>query len=145
MAPSFCIGVGGVFDSDSNEYIEFAMRNNTNGGPWIPLQLNYYYTSVPSTQVIRGYNVPARTTSSTSVVQHTVHICGDILHTRQVQFRWMGTATLKITSGKSRPRSDIWALANVNVILIDGNNVTTSLFSDEFGCDNQNPASCVVK
>ena len=134
---SNCDGIGG--DSD-NEYIEFAMRNNTNDGPWIPLQLNYHNTSIPPTRVVRGYNVSASTTSSTSVVQHTVHICGDVLRTSQVQFRWMGTATLR----PSRSR-DIWALANVNVTLIDANNETTSLFSDGFGCDNQNPASCVVK
>ena len=49
-------------------YIEFAMRNNTNGGPWIPLQLSYHDTSTPptrvlATRVVRGYNVPESTTS----------------------------------------------------------------------------------
>ena len=138
---SSCNGI----DTDSNEYIEFAMRNNTNSGPWIPLQISYHNTSIPSTRVVRGYNVSASTTSSTNVVQHTVHICGDILHTSQVQFRWMGTAILLKDDGRSRSRSDIWALANVNVILIDDNNETTTLFSDGFGCDSQNSPSCVVK
>ena len=138
---SKCDGIGG--DSD-NEYIEFAMRNNTNGGPWIPLQLSYHDTSIPPTRVVRGYNVSTSITSSTSVVQHTVYICGDILRTSQVQFRWMGTAELEQVINR-RPRNDIWALANVDATLIDANNETTSLFSDGFGCDSQNSSSCVVK
>ena len=81
------------------------------------------------------------------MVQHMVHICGDILRTNQVQFRWMGTATLRVfrTLSRSLAKSDVWALANVNIILIDGNNKTTSLFSDGFGCDSQNSSSCVIK
>ena len=136
-----CDGV----DGGDAEYIEFAMRNNTNGGPWIPLQLNYHDTSIPPTRVIRGYNVSASTTSSTSVVQHTVHICGDFLHTSQVQFRWMGTAELEQDVGtmQRRPSNDIWALANVNATLIDNDNETTSILEDGFGCDNT--ASCTLK
>ena len=65
-ASSYCGGIGGDSDTDSNA---FAMRNNTNDGPRIPLQLSYHDTSILPTRVVRGYDV--RTSK-----HHTIHQCG---------------------------------------------------------------------
>ena len=111
------------------EAIEFAIRNDTIGGPWIPLQL-HHLQGTASMSVIRGYNVSEiiQPRDDFNATQHTVYICGDILQTSEVQFRWMGTAF------NERPHSDMWALANARATLI--NNTEINLFNDEFGCSS---------
>ena len=124
---------GGI---ERTEPIEFAMRNDTSGsGQWIPLQL---LAEQQLTPVIRGYDLSDSVivrSSTTGAEQDTVYICGDILRTTKVQFRWMGTANY------IQPRFDMWALTRVNVTLIDNNNTTTNILYDEFGCDDTQPCS----
>ena len=120
-------------DGEAGEAIEFAVRNDTIGGPWIPLQLHNIQRTA-SMSVIRGYNVSEiiQPRDDFNATQHTVYICGDILQTSEVLFRWMGTASLGINE---RSNSDVWALANANAILINDTEII-DLFSDGFGCVN---------
>ena len=131
-------GVGGCRGIDNREPIEFAMRNDTSGsGQWIPLQL---LAEQQFTPVIRGYDLSDSVIirrSTTGAEQNTVYICGDILRTTEVQFRWMGTADF------NRPSRDMWALARVNVTLIYNYNTSTNIFYDGFGCNNAQ--SCSLK
>jgi hypothetical protein len=73
-------------------------------------------------------------TGSTSIqgVTKQVIVCGDLLNTQYVQFRWMASAHLD----DSPPLSvrDVWALSNVTANLVTENG-TNSLFEDSFGDD----------
>ena len=124
---------------EDGEAIEFAMRNDTSGsGVWTPLQI---LAERQLTPVIRGYNLSDSVIirrSTTGAEQNTVYICGDILQTSEVQFRWMGSANFF-----RRPSHDMWALTNVNVTLIDNNNTPINIFNDDFGCDDTQP--CLLK
>ena len=125
---------------DSDEPIEFAMRNDTSGsGQWIPLQL---LAEQQLTPVVRGYDLSDSVivrTSTTGAEQNTVYICGDILRTTEVQFRWMASTYFI----ELRPSRDMWALTNVNVTLINNNNMPINIFNDDFGCDDTKP--CLLK
>ena len=122
---------------ESREAIEFSIRSDASlDGRWIPLRLSYYDDSVAtttsgSTTVVRGYEVPVQfgqDASSTS----SVTICGDRLfaNANEVQFRWMGTANVE---SDNTYRSDVWALASVNAVLITRPNETITLIQDTFG------------
>jgi hypothetical protein len=65
-------------------------------------------------------------------VTKQVIVCGDLLNTQYVQFRWMSSAHLD----DSPPLSvrDVWALSNVTANLVTENG-TNSLFEDSFGDD----------
>ena len=132
VSGNYCRGI------DNPEPIEFAMRNNTSGsGQWIPLQL---LAEQQLTPVIRGYNLSDSVIvrrSTTGEELNTVYICGDILRTTEVQFRWMGTANY------IEPRFDLWALTRVNVTLIYNNNTSTNILYDGFGCNHTQ--SCSLK
>ena len=132
-----CGGVNGI-----NEGIEFAIRNNTNGGPWIPLQLDYR-NNTPDTderREIRGYNVSAIRHAKTNkaVIDRNVSICGDILDTNTIQLRWMQSS---IVSNKT-PHFDVWALAYVNATFIEANE-TIHLINEIFGCGST--GECALK
>ncbi len=66
-------------------------------------------------------------------VAKQVSICGDLLGTGEVQFRWMGTAFID-GAGEMTESSDTWALSNVTANLITEND-DVSLFEDSFGSE----------
>lgn len=117
-----CDGIEG-----EDEFIEFAMHSSRYGY-WIPLRLSYYNKGgdITSELTIRGYSLQAKGSAS-SMRQEQILICGDLLCTNDVQFRWMGTST---TRGSDR--SDMWALSSVTATLILGNG-RIRIFEDEFG------------
>ena len=121
---------GGI--DDLKEAIEFSVRSDmSNESCWIPLRLNYF-NSWPlhrpsSTAVVRGYEIPVQFGRDAT---SSVTICGDVLLTNEIQFRWIGTSNL-ITR---QFRSDMWALASVNVVLVTQNERVT-LIQDTFGGD----------
>ena len=113
-----CNGPNGL-----NEGIEFAVRVNTSGmfGPWVPLRWTWRGNNNQISQkFIRGYEVETHKVNEITAMQVT--ICeGDLLllNTSEIQFRWMNSA--------DQPgRSDLWALFNVTVIMINTNNAHTS-------------------
>ena len=128
----------GIFVCDgieeSREGIEFSIRSklNTTESHWIPLKLSYFRHSSPSTSsttVVRGYEIPVQFGRDSSPTNY-VRICGDVLLTNEVQFRWMGTADLE---NGDNFRSDVWALANVNAVFITPENERVTLIHDTFG------------
>ena len=128
-----CGGVDGI-----NEGIEFAIRNNTNGGPWIPLQLDYRNnTDTGKWREIRGYNVSAfgHAKTNRAVIDRNVFICGDILNTNTIQLRWM-------QSSKGEPHRDVWALTYVSTTFIQANE-TINLIDETFGCGST--GECALK
>ena len=91
---SGCGGVDGI-----RKGIEFSIRNNTEDGPWIPLHLNAIGEETSTSVVIRGYQVSASIISfqlafneGESRQSTTISICGSLLQTNEIQFRWMGTS-----------------------------------------------------
>ena len=131
-----CFGVEGI-----NEGIEFAIRNNTNGGPWIPLQLDYRNTRNTDDEwrEIRGYNVSAIGHNRTrAVIDHNVSICGDILDTNAIQLHWMQSSSVI----NNTPHYDVWALAYVNATFIQANE-TINLINETFGCGST--GKCALK
>ena len=107
-----------------NKAIEFSMRNNaSSASPWIPLQLDSFNDDLGQRASIRGYDVPALTigTDSGGVARRTIVICGDLLKTDEVQFRWMGTANE--TEG-----ADLWAIEEVSTIFIQDEECETEIF-----------------
>ena len=124
----WCDGV-----EDLSEAIEFSMRNDTSrGGRWIPLRLNYYDNSANASHTgledVRGYLTLVHWGPSNSTTNQ-VYICGDVLLTNEVQFRWMATADSEI---RGLYRSDFWALASVNATLVTWDERIT-LIQDAFG------------
>ena len=121
-----CLGLRGELEG-----IELAIRTS-NVSTWTPLQLHYYdsESNATSSEVIRGHSVAVSGNTLVSVTKQ-VYICGDLLNTEDVQFRWMGTAHL---DDDFLSVHDVWALSNVtaNVVTENGTNV---LFEDFFGDD----------
>ena len=117
---------------ESREAIEFSIRgDDSRDGRWIPLMLSYYDASVASTNsttVVRGYKILVQFGQDASTTVNIV-VCGDVLLTNEVQFRWMGTANL---NQFNLFRSDMWALASVNAVLITQDERIT-LLQDNFG------------
>ena len=134
---SGCAGVDGI-----RKGIEFSIRNNTDDGPWIPLHLNAIALKseeIPTSVVIRGYQVPASVDSAIdhnrSTLTTTISICGSLLQTNEIQFRWMGTADFNDTLEGFLARNDGWALTRVSVVLVRENE-RTNIIEEEFGCSN---------
>ena len=131
-----CFGVEGI-----NEGIEFAIRNNTNGGPWIPLQLDYRMNNNNDEwREIRGYNVSAigHAKTNRAVIDRNVSICGDILNTNTIQLRWMQSSRVI----NNAPHRDVWALAYVSATFIEANE-TIHLINETFGCGST--GECALK
>ena len=135
-------GCGGI--NSIQEGIEFSIRNNTDDGPWIPLHLNAILKNknTPTSVVIRGYQVSASIISFQSAFNEgescqstTISICGSLLQTNAIQFRWMGTADFDATQEGFLARNDGWALTRVSVVLVRENE-TTNIIDEEFGCSN---------
>ena len=126
---SSCQGIQG-----EREGIEFAIRNSSEGR-WTPLQFHYFGSSTTSsTKLIRGHNVRVTRSNEQSALKQ-VSICGELLCTSDVQFRWLGTAYLS-TSMTTRESLDLWALSNVTATIFTANSSETkTLFSDSFGSD----------
>ena len=124
---------GGSCDGiqDLAEAIEFSMRTGDNS-PWVPLQLNYFSSegNATSTEVVRGYSVFAVGSTLTTPTTQLVFICGDMLLTGNVQFRWMGTAMPD--NGETEEREDAWTLHNVVAYFVNEDNETVTLFEDTF-------------
>ena len=122
-----CFGVRG-----EREGIELAIRTS-NVSTWTPLQLHYSdpVSNSTSSEVIRGHSVAVSGNALVSVTKQAF-ICGDLLNTEDVQFRWMGTAHLDPPESVSV--HDVWALSNVtaNAVTENGTNI---LFEDSFGDD----------
>lgn len=121
---------------DIEESIELAFRNNmSSDSPWVPLWQSYYLgtgSSTMSHQTIRGYNVPSFGRSSPMVTERVI-ICGELLFTNEVQFRWMGNAFLGDGGSNGvRVSGHMWALTNVTATLIK-NETARVLFEDNFG------------
>ena len=81
----------------SNETVEFAMRDVTHDGPWVPLSRTCYLCDSDNMGMdkrpFRGHNIPTFGANKTEV-NHFVYICGDFLEdVEEVQFRWKGVAT----------------------------------------------------
>ena len=115
------------------EAIEFSMRSDSSrDGRWIPLELSYYddnaAISTTSTEIVRGYEIPAQS-GPDATSTGDVTICGDMLNTNEVQFRWMGTADVETNRLFV---SDMWALARVTASLVTPNK-TFVLIQDHFG------------
>ena len=115
------------------EAIELSIRNDsTSNRHWVPLQLTYYDDSAVSDtstlEMLRGYDIPVHQSSTNMTTDH-VSICGDVLLSNEVQFRWIGTAQLEGSFA-----SDMWALASVNATLITQDD-TATLIHDIFGGD----------
>ena len=135
-----CGGVDGI-----RKGIEFSIRNNTDDGPWIPLHLNAIALKseeIPTSVVIRGYQVSASIISfqsafkgGKSTVSITISICGSLLQTNEIQFRWMGTTDFNDTLDGFLARNDGWALTRVSVVLVRENE-STNIIEEEFGCSN---------
>ena len=103
----------------------------SSGSHWIPLGLSYFNPypihSPISTRFLRGYEVSVQFGGD---VTSSVTICEDMLLTNEIQFRWIGTTFFGF-----RPfRSDMWALASVNIVLVTQNERIT-LIRDTFGGD----------
>ena len=126
---------GGV--DNIKEGIEFAIRSNKNGDPWIPLQLDYRLGDTEEWREIRGYNVSAfgHARNNTAVNDRNVSICGDILDTNTIQLRWM-------QSSRAIPHKDVWALAYVSATFIEANE-TINLINETFGCGST--GECALK
>ena len=130
---SGCAGVDGI-----RKGIEFSIRNNTDDGPWIPLHLNAFVTSSntnSSSLVIRGYKVLASITSDLKNQSVDISICGSLLQTNEIQFRWIGTADFDDTLDGFLARNDGWALTRVSAVLVRENE-STNIIEEEFGCSN---------
>ena len=134
---SGCGGVDGI-----RKGIEFSIRNNTDGGPWIPLHLNadaLRSEEILTSVVIRGYNVSASIVSDindrTIPISNTISICGSLLQTNEIQFRWMGTADFIDNLNGFLARNDGWALTRVSAVLVRENE-RTNIIDEEFGCSN---------
>ena len=121
------------------EGIEFAIRNNTNGNIWVPLQLDYYNGIIISNRTIRGFLVSTfgDQSDTTDNIERRVSICGDLLDSDEIQFRWMGRS-----SEIGETHKDMWALANINATLIQSDE-SYQLISDGFGCNSIN--TCTIK
>lgn len=113
------------------EGIELAMRSSS-VSTWTALKLDYFNrtSSTTSMEVIRGHSV-AVTGSTLDSVTKQVFVCGDLLNTNDVQFRWMASAHL---DGDSLSIHDVWALSDVAANLVTENG-TSVLFEDSFGND----------
>ena len=135
-----CGGGGGV--NGVEEGIEFAIRNNTNGGTWIPLQLDYRMKKedqdTDEWRQIRGYNVSAfgYASGNRAVINRNVSICGDILDTNTIQLRWMQSSRV------NNNNTDVWALAYVSATFIEANE-TINLINETFGCGST--GECALK
>ena len=108
--------VCGGLETVKEEAIEFAIRNDTSSnGHWIPLRLSYYDSSsvnkVTNTETVRGYKILSSKWPQPKFFE-TATICGDVLLSNEVQFRWMGSANVDVFNYF---RSDMWALATVSV------------------------------
>ena len=135
-----CGGVEGI-----RKGIEFSIRNNTDDGPWIPLHLNAIALEseeTPTSVVIRGYQVSASIISfqsafkrRRSTISTTISICGSLLQTNEIQFRWMGTADFDDDLDGFLARNDGWALTRVSAVLVRENE-RTNIIDEEFGCSN---------
>jgi hypothetical protein len=121
-----CFGLLG-----EREGVELAMRSSS-VSTWTPLQLDFFDNSndVTSMEVIRGHSVTVTGSTMNSVTKQVI-VCGDLLNTQYVQFRWMASAHL---DGDSLSIHDVWALSNVTANLVTENG-TNSLFEDSFGDD----------
>ena len=81
----------------------------------------------PTSVVIRGYQVSASIVSFQSVFtrgryrQSTISICGSLLQTNKIQFRWMGTADFDDTLNGFLASNDRWALTRVSAVLVREN------------------------
>lgn len=129
------LGIGDCFGvARKLEVIEFSIRSG-NSSAWTPLQLHYFdhLTSTTTTEVIRGNSAKVTSSPSTSVAKQ-VFVCGDLLSSKVVQFRWMGSAYFDSSIGESLAKHDVWALSNVSASLVtESENIT--LFRDSFGSD----------
>lgn len=123
-----CLGV-----AEEKEGIEFAMRGSSSDSTWTPLQLHYFAIAASNTssKVIRGHTVPVTGSSIPSVTKQ-VFVCGNLLRTEEVQFRWMGTAYFESLFRETLAKYDVWALSNVTANLVTENKNVT-LFEDSFG------------
>ena len=141
----FSYGIGCGYPDGLHRGIEFAVRTNTNGGPWIPLWLegiDIDHQNINSV-VIRGYEVPATFSTYNGsdfspVYPHrsiSVSICGNIVETNDIQFRWMGTSDFDDNLPLLLARNDGWALTRVSVVLVRENE-RTNIIEEEFGCSN---------
>ena len=131
---SGCGGIDGIRSG-----IEFSIRNTTDDGPWIPLHLNAFVTRRKtnfSTVVIRGYQVSACITSHLKNQSVDISVCGSLLQTNEIQFRWMGTSDFDDTLDGFLARNDGWALTRVSVVLVRRENERTNIIEEEFGCSN---------
>ena len=134
---SGCGGVDGI-----RKGIEFSICNNTDDGPWIPLHLNAIALEseeTPTLVVIRGYQVSASIASAindnTITLTTTISICGSLLQTNEIQFRWMGTADFDDTLDDFLARNDGWALERVSAVFVRENE-RSNIIEEEFGCSN---------
>ena len=136
---SRCGGIDGI-----RKGIEFSIRNNTDG-PWIPLHLDAIALEseeTPTSVVIRGYQVSASIISFQSAFNEgqshqstIISICGSLLQTNEIQFRWIGTADFDDTLNGFFARNDGWALTRVSAVLVRENE-RTNIIEEEFGCSN---------
>ena len=115
-----------------DEAIEFSMLNETDG-QWIPLRLTYHDSDIDdiiqeTNETVRGYETTVRIAQSPNTTEQ-VSICGDMLNTSEVRFRWVGNADRE---RRKTDRADIWALASVTAILITQDE-NVSLIQDSFG------------
>ena len=116
----------------SEETVEFAMRDVTHDGPWVPFSRTCYLCDSDNMgtdkRPIRGYNIP--TFSATQLAaDHLFTICGDLLaDVEEVQFRWKGVAT----PGDLALHS-VWAVSYVVAEYFSlGAETSTVLFEDVF-------------
>ena len=73
----------------------------------------------------------SRTSSPETTVTEHVPVCGDLLlHTEEVQFRWMG---FRKGGLRSLAYLDVWGLSNVTARWFRDNVTSTVLFRDTFG------------
>ena len=120
-----CDGVEGL-----SEAIEFSMRNDIHDH-WIPLRLTYHNIDIDDIRKtdVRGYKTAVHIESSPITTDQRVNICGDMLLTRELRFRWVGTVNC---DRSLTHRTDMWALASVNATLITQDE-NISLIQDNFG------------
>ena len=121
-----CIGLRG-----EREGIELAIRTSS-VSTWTPLQLHYYdsESNATSSEIIRGHSVAVSGNTLESLTKQ-VYVCGDLLNTEDVQFRWMGTAHL---DDDFLSVHNVWALSNVTANEVTANGINI-LFEDSFGDD----------
>ena len=110
---------------ESRGAIEFSIQNSASmDNHWIPLRLSCYHNDSvagsESTTVVRGYETPVQLFGENEVSTN-VTICGDMLPSNKVQFRWIGTA--KFDHMISNNVSDMWPLASVNIVVKNKNNI----------------------